>query len=92
MISMRLAVTRVVRMRPWKPCFTSMGTRPVWSIWAWVMSTKSIFAGMEGQGFIVHLVTPLPQAAVDQDVFAVDLQTVTAAKSRTGQRRKSSAS
>ena len=36
-------------------------------------------AGMEGQGFVVHLVTPLLQAAVDQDVFAVDLQTVTAA-------------
>jgi len=36
-------------------------------------------AGMEGQGFVVYLVPSLLQAAVDQDVFAVDLQTVTAA-------------
>ena len=36
-------------------------------------------AGMEGQRTVIHLVPSLLQAAVDQDIFAVDLQTVTAA-------------
>ena len=42
-------VSWVVRIRPWNPCFTSMGTRPVWSIWAWVMSTKSMLPGWKGR-------------------------------------------
>lgn len=79
MISMRLAVTRVVRMRPRKPCFTQHGD-PAGMVDMGVGNEHEVdTAGMEGQGFVVYLVPSLLQAAVDQDVFAVDLQTVTAA-------------
>ena len=35
-------------MRPWKPFLMSMGTRPEWSMWAWVTSTASMLAAAKG--------------------------------------------
>ena len=42
-------VPRVARMRPANPLRTSLGNRPLWSIWAWVSSTASISAGRNGK-------------------------------------------
>ena len=32
-------VSRVVKIWPWNPSFTSRGIRPEWSMWAWVTIT-----------------------------------------------------
>ena len=49
MMSIRSAVSRVVRIRPRKPSLISMGIRPVWSMWAWVTRTKSMSFAAKGK-------------------------------------------
>jgi hypothetical protein len=41
----RSQVARVVWILPLKPSATSRGSRPEWSMWAWVRMTKSIVRG-----------------------------------------------
>jgi len=40
----------VVRMRPRNPSLTSLGIRPLWSMWAWVRNRASIWAGSKSHG------------------------------------------
>ena len=39
MMDMSCPVSRVATISPPKPSFTSRGTRPEWSMWAWVTTT-----------------------------------------------------
>ena len=41
-------VPRVAQIEPRKPPRTSFGINPLWSIWAWVNSTTSMSAGLNG--------------------------------------------
>ena len=38
------------KIGPEKPCATSRGMAPEWSMWAWVSTTASIDAGSTGNG------------------------------------------
>ena len=60
-----LGVNRIPR----KPRFTSSGSRPEWSMWAWLSTTASISAGIKRKrigvlGFL--LIATLDQPAIEQ--------------------------
>ena len=42
-------VPRVAQIGPRNPARTSLGSSPLWSIWAWVSSTASMSAALKGK-------------------------------------------
>ena len=39
-------------MLPVKPCFTSRGMRPEWSMWAWVTTTASMYPAAKSSSWL----------------------------------------
>ena len=76
-------VPRVARMRPGKPLRTSFGSRPLWSIWAWVSRTASMSAARKGNAPVVQLLQgllSLKQAAIDQEASGSGLKEIAGAR------------
>ena len=73
MIAIRSAVACCAQIGPRKPRFTSNGTRPMWSICAWLITSASIDAASNGNASALlrlHFRAALAHAAIQQDALA----------------------
>ena len=74
--------------RALKPSAARRGSRPLWSRWAWEMTTASMLAGSKGKGARLPLSAsraPLAHAAFEQDLHAIEgFQQITGASDLLG--------
>ena len=85
-------VASVAKIGPLKPSAARRGSRPLWSRWAWEMTTASMLAGSKGEGRAVAVVGfcgALAHAAFEQDLHAIEgFQQITGASDLLGGAQK----